>query len=251
MNFEKFNIQKELNERRNFAMSITAKRNMGKSVLLRDLISQIGHWYSECYVFSQTARLQPDLFDFVASSFIIDGFDESVLNRIWKTQEESVLLMKSMNIKNIPRIIIIFDDVIGDPRIRNSKIFNNLFILGRHINLSVIVLSQEVGGRAGLPKVVRANLDIAIAFNLNSEYDRKLFVSQYLTTKSTKIGFEIINDICLVNYQVIVILNFLTSPEPEKYVRKYIASINIRKFKVGQKKDGILNLNPFKNLFIK
>lgn len=233
-----FDILKDLKERPNFAMSITAKRNSGKSVLMKDLCYQIKNWYANVYVFSQTAKLQPDLFSYIDEDNIIDGFNENALREVWQAQYNQVMKLKKMGVApdKIPKVLILFDDIIGDPRVRNSKILNDFFIQGRHLHFGVMIITQELGGKGGLPKVVRANLDCAVAFFLNNEYDRKLFVDQYLSTKNALIGHKIFDRVCHKEYQAIVVLNYITDPNPENYIRTYVASPKVPKFKMGNRK---------------
>lgn len=237
--FDKFDIVKNYSDKKNFACSITAKRRTGKSVLMRHLCSQMVGWYEEVHVFSLTAHLQTDLFDFVDEKNINHTFDEEKLKSIWNRQESLIMsLKKKGQIDNFPTILCIFDDIIGDTKVRNSKILNEYFIAGRHIHIGMIIISQEMGGRYGLPKVVRANLDLAIAFFLNSEGDRELFVKQYISTKSTKYGKVIFNDICQEEYKAICILNYKTDKEPENYINWFIADLKIRKFKMCKDSPG-------------
>lgn len=240
LNIKEFDILEDLKGRENFSMAIVAKRNTGKSVLMKDLCSKIKGWYDNVFVFSQSAHLQPDLFDYVPKENIFNGFDEEKLNEIWNNQHDKIMRLKKAGIKKLPKVLMLFDDIIGDPRVRSSKILNDFFIMGRHLHFGVMIITQEMGGKGGLPKVVRTNLDCAIAFFLNSEYDRKLFIEQYLSTKNKQIGEKLFDKICHQKYQCVVILNYITDPEPENYIRKYIANPKPPKFKM--KSD--VSLNP-------
>lgn len=239
LKFETFDMVKEFKNRKNFACSITAKRNSGKSVFMRDICFQIKDWYQEVYVFSLSAHLQPDLFSFIKKENVITEFNEAKLLDIWKSQESMVLKMKQLKVEpdKIPKVLILFDDIIGSEKVRNSSVLNNFFILGRHLHFAVMIITQEMGGKFGLSKVVRANLDLAVAFFLNAEGDRKLFVEQYLSTNNKKVGYLIYDKIAHQAYNSIVILNFKTEKDPTEYVRTYLAREKIPKFKMGTEAD--------------
>jgi hypothetical protein len=234
-NFQVFDIVKALNDRRNFAMTITSKRNTGKSVLLKDLCYQIKNWYQEVFVFSLTAHLQPDLFDFIKKENVINAFDEDRIKQIWETQEKVVMKLKKMEIEpdKIPKVLLLFDDLIADPRVKKSDILNRLFIAGRHVHFAQIFITQTF---KGIPPTIRTNVDIAVAFYLNSYDDRDEFSGQYLSTKSKKLGMNIFDRITKEAYKAIIVLNFNISSNPEDYVNTYVAKLKVPKFKMIVKK---------------
>ena len=77
-------------------------------------------------------------------------------------------------------ILICFDDIIQDAKIRRSPLLNELFTLGRHLHISTIILSQTISGQtASLPPVVRYNAEIIQCFHTFNEYDLELLGSQF------------------------------------------------------------------------
>lgn len=238
LNFETFDIRKELDDKRNFAMTITSKRRTGKSVLLKHLCSQIKDWYQTVYVFSMSAHLQPDLFDFVPKDHIIEGFNEEKLKQIWTSQEQLVTKIKEVKGGggDIPKVLIIFDDIIGDPKLRNSQTLNNYFILGRHLHFAQIILTQTMSGKWGVPGVIRQNVDVAVAFFLDSERCREQFCGQYLSAKNKKIGDLIFEKVTRdVPYQAIIVLNCVVERDPMKVIKTFVANPKIGKFKMTPK----------------
>jgi hypothetical protein len=236
LKFDKFDIRKELDNKRNFAMTITSKRRTGKSVLLKDLCSQVKDWYESVFVFSMSAHLQPDLFDFVPKDHIIQGFDEEKLKQIWNTQEERILKLKKLDVspKVLPKILVLFDDIIGDEKVRHSQTLNNFFILGRHLQFAVVILTQTISGKWGLPGVIRSNVDVAISFFLDAEYDRKCFTDQYLSAKNKRAGSIIYEQITRSRpFQAIVVLNCVISQDITECVKTFIAREKLPKFKIG------------------
>lgn len=248
LKFEVFDIRKEMDDKRNFSMTLTSKRRTGKSVLLKHLCYQIKDWYTAVYVFSMSAHLQPDLFDFIPKDHIIQGFNEAKLKQIWDAQESLVMKLKKQDIpaKDIPKVLILFDDIIGDDKVRHSQTLNNFFILGRHLHFAIAIISQTISGKYGLPLVIRSNLDIAISFFLDAEYDRELFCDQYLSARNKKIGALIYDKITRsVPYQAIVVLNCNISQDITKCVRTFIAKEKLPKFKMGKPSKSLKNTSLF------
>ncbi len=237
---EQFAVINHMKEAKNMAVIIVAPRRGGKTTIMKDLLSQVYSWYSAVYVFSETVELQPKMFNFCPEENICNSFDEEKMIKIYEQQKERVMKLKMLGVKIIPYILFIFDDCIGDQKIRSSKTFIKLFTQSRHLNCGVIVLSQEVGGKYGINKVCRANADIMIAFNLPSENDRELIVSQYLSTINKTIGHELFDRICSIKYNAIIICNFKISKNPEEYVYQYIADEKVPKFIIDKKGNGRL-----------
>ena len=254
---------KSMKDRQNFAALIVAKRNSGKSVFLKDLMSKIHSWYDDIYVFSLTASMQPDLFNWVDESNVINHFDQQRLLEIWEEQEALVKAHRSdplLKKKKIPKIMIIFDDIISDPKVRQSPILNRYLVCGRHNSCSVIILTQSLSGKFAIPMIIRQNVDLMISFWLNAEYDRKQLISQYLSTRSIKEGEELYASITQESFVACVIENYKTTKNYSDYVKKYKAELKVKDFSHktdinGDYKNGptIVNFNFGKgsNLFIK
>jgi len=234
---QEFDIVKEFDKVRNFSCVIWGKRRMGKTHIAKDLLRKIRKWYKEIHVFSTTAYLQPDTFDFIPKQNIHQGFDPEAITEIWTRQKNYILeeVAKGRKKESLDIVMLLFDDIIQDPKVRNCPAYNEIFIAGRHVNLASITLSQEFGGKYGIPKVVRANLDLVISFFPNSEVDRESIVKQYLSTKNKQVGHIILREICDEEYQAIVICNFKTTLDLPSYVFRYKAQAKIPKYMIGDK----------------
>lgn len=233
--FENFDILEEFKDRKNFTMTITSKRCTGKSVLMRDLCSKIKGWYEQTYVFSLTADMQPDLFDFVKKENITIGFDEAKISHIWDKQKEIIeKLQKTKTVKpeNYPKILLIFDDLISLKEVKKSEILKRLFVAGRHLFFACIFLSQQF---TSIAPVLRVNVDIAVAFYLDSYDNREQFSKAYLSTKNTKLGIMVFEEITKKAYQAIIIMNNKISSDPQEYIRTYTAQLKVSKFHMGKK----------------
>lgn len=234
--YQTLDIKKLMDTRRNFSMIIYGKRRSGKSLLVRDLLSQINDWYKNAYVFSETIFLQPDLFDFIPLNNRFNGFNQDKMIEIWDKQEKYIIeAIKTQPDKSkLDMTLMIFDDVINDKYIRSSSIFNKFFTMGRHCNICVIVLSQEVGGKEGISKVCRRNSDLIGSFFLESEYDRELLSSQFLSGKTKKEGMNIITEITTPSYQSMIFDCTSLLRDFSDFVYLYKAEPDISTFMIGK-----------------
>ena len=169
-NFKVFDL-KSVKIGKGLSITISGKRNSGKTVLLRDLCYQLKDKYSEVYLFSNTASYQPLVFDFIKKENIFIGLNVAKIQELWNAQGTMTekLLKKNPNPdhEKVDKILILFDDIVGDPKIRTSDELAQLFTRGRHVYISQIFLTQSV---VGIPPIMRRNVDLAIAFYLEKCY---------------------------------------------------------------------------------
>lgn len=222
-----WNPKEELKDRKNFSCLIFAKRNSGKSFLLRDLMYRIKGFYSECYAFCETLEVQKDLFSFVPECNQCNTFDEDKIQEIFDKQSAYIKQWceEGKKKEKANHICLIFDDFIGSPKVKRSKIFKDLFILSRHINICVICLSQSV---VGIPKDTRRNADLVISFFIDDREDREALCRQYLSIRNDKHdeADAIMRRITLDEskpYQAMIIMEFQKAISHENMVRTYIA----------------------------
>lgn len=236
---------------RNFALAMYGKRRSGKSVLLREIVHKLKDRWTDIYGFSSTIDLQPDLFDFIPKSNQIIGFDDSRLQGIcdmMRSQKEKIQNNPGMFKKSgCKRVLLIFDDIIADKRCRTNGSFSNLFTLGRHFgddklsDFSIIVLSQTIHGSGGLGVTIRGNLDCAIAFRIEADQSRKLYIEQYLSFIDKKQGVEYYSNIIKEPYYACVACHHIgVYTKHQDLVFKYKANLKRKKFMIGRNnKDGI------------
>lgn len=235
-NFKDFLPEKEMKEWQNYTCVIYGRRGSGKSYILRDFLYKTRKWYDYVYSFSETSHLQPTLFDYIPKDNQRRGFDVEFLQKVMSQQESEVeMLINNGHEDKIKRILFIFDDVISDDRIRNCNAYNAIHTMGRHLRCACITLTQEVGGRYGLPKVVRDNCDLIIAFYAQNKIDREMLIDRYLSIENSKIGDAILKNITFEKFCSIAILNRKTARKYEDYVFKYKCDGLAPKFTIGSK----------------
>lgn len=143
-----------------FVMLISSKRNSGKSVLLLNLLVKedlLFQKFDTIYVFSPTWKYQNtfDVLD-LPTEQVFEEFDEGKIAEIIEENKEEK-----------QDILIVLDDCISQKgfKSRNENCpLNSLCNVGRHFNISLIIISQKL---TAVSTSVRQNSDYFICFKIN------------------------------------------------------------------------------------
>jgi len=155
----------EENIPRHPAILAAGKRRTGKSTSLDNLMEKTMQHIPFGMVMTETSyngfwqkRVPPRL--------VFQGWREDILLSLIERQKRMI----AKHGKKDPRTFafIILDDVIADQRaIRWSKNINSFFVEGRHINITVLITTQNM---KGIGPMIRGNMDIVFIqpiYNLN------------------------------------------------------------------------------------
>ncbi len=164
---------------------ISAVRRSGKTHLLQRILYEmapIAKW-DLVILYSETCLYQSDEFDYVADKCKISRYDPEHLANIMKQQGDNILeyktkMKKGIRTKRPPRILILLDDVIGQENVSNDKSIANLYVLGRHLWMSVIFLTQHLNI---LKPKIRRNADILIIFKDPNKENRKIICNTFMS----------------------------------------------------------------------
>ena len=183
----------------NKTISVVAKRNSGKSILIRYLVNQQKHHFSKIFVICPTESINHFYNTITCDDCIFDEWKEDWANQLIDTMTKTNANQPSNERKNV---LIILDDCMSDIDFNQSKSLKKIYTRGRHFNLSIIATCQYLNS---LPKICRSNCDILISGQMNlcsiemlsneycSNLKKKDFIS--LFNKTTKdYGFLVINN---------------------------------------------------------
>ena len=224
----------------NFAILMASQRRAGKTHLCKHLLYFVKNRFEHAYLFSKSAHMQVDAYDFIPKQNVYDTFDYEKIREIMMHQKR----LREYNLK-LPKdqqkdtnVLIMLDDVIADPSVRygpGAAVINELFANGRHFLISIVCLSQELSSRGGFSTVVRKNCDVAIAFMIQDETTRQMFADAYLSIESKKAGKVLLNSItCDDDYTAIVADKSIPNIRGYKdYVFKARAPDNLKNFTIG------------------
>ena len=109
-----------------------------------------------------------------------------------------------------PHVLCILDDVVSENSIRHAQALNQLAVSGRHLFITVIILSQCVCGSGSVPPIIRNNADyILVVKNPRSRNERKLLEEQYLTASNDpaagKEGLRVLEEVTEVKFRILAV----------------------------------------------
>ena len=203
----------------NKTLLVVAKRNSGKSQLIRYLIILNKPRFEKIFLICPTESINKFYSEDIDEKCIFDTYDEDFINN----------LITKMTFKNANKpshekhnILLIMDDCISDAQIKTSKPFEKLFTRGRHINISIIFVSQYL--KAAVSPVIRNNIDFCLFSQTNAqglkliydEFNYNLTKNEFydLFYKATKdYSFLIINNNSVKNGEKAEIYACIKTPQ--------------------------------------
>mgnify|MGYP006078661731 CR=1 FL=1 len=199
-----------------FTMVVYGRRRIGKSVLASFIVSKIAHRFEEAHLFSKTAHLQPLMWAGFHKRHTHVGFSSSALSGIMDMKRQAMDTVKSefhekrdkevgdnmtkadkrvyetLLDKHMKDTLILLDDIVGDPALRTSEVFQNIFTLGRHFRLTLIILSQNANRRGAINRECSGNVDYAFTSSMLLYDDLQTLAEQYWGTEGAKQGTQFI-----------------------------------------------------------
>ncbi len=202
-----------------FTMVVYGRRRIGKSVLVSHILSSIKDRFEDAYVFSQTSEVQPLMWSSFHKTRIHNGYSSTKLADIFQERRKLMekvndefkqkrkkdvgshkmtatddKFYKALVEKTLKDTLILLDDIVGDASIRTCKLFQNIFTLGRHYRLSLIILSQNANRRGALNRECTGNADYALTSSMLLRDDYQVLAEQYWGTEGAQKGAAFIAD---------------------------------------------------------
>ena len=206
----------------NKTTTLVAKRNSGKSVLLKYLVDQKKSKFEKIYVICPTESVNNFYSSLVEKNCIFDSWNEEWAESLIQKMTTQNANKKKEEKKNI---LLILDDVMSDTNFAQSPALKKLYTRGRHINIGVIATCQYL---YNLPPICRSNADWCIVGQMNRQ-SIQLLAEEYLSgdlekndfvklyNRSTKdYGFLVINNNSIKDDDLNNIYGVIKTPE--KYV---------------------------------
>lgn len=201
---------------------LIGKRNTGKSVLLRDIMSYKRH-VPLCIVMSPTEATQGFFRTWVPDSFIYNDFDPAVIDRLIDTQT------KRSKAGCLTNVVVILDDCMFDTSLLKNKSMRYLFMNGRHLKIMTIVTAQYSGD---IPPAIRCNIDFVFVLRDNIIQNRERLYKNFFGLLPSFGAFQQLMDATTENYECLVLNNKTQSNRLEDSMFYYKASLH-HSFRMG------------------
>ena len=191
-----------------FSMSIASKRNTGKTVLISCLIRELleRKAVDMVLVMSQTQHVNDD-YKFLPPR-LRQSFSEEVIKKMMDSQGK-------VPKKKRDQILLVLDDVLSDKDAEKSRFIKRLYTLGRHYDISIILISQT--SNVALTPAIKQNSD----WLLYSRQNRYMLESIWSTVcnidKKTFIAWSEANN---KNYTFLAVDNTSQSNNPADFLIK-------------------------------
>jgi hypothetical protein len=178
--------------------SLLAKRNSGKSVLLKHLVESEKHKFAKIWVICPTEKINRFYSDIVDDECIFDSYDEKWVNKLIDKMTE---MNSNKTAKERKNVLLILDDLVSDHNFHQSPSFKKIIIRGRHINIAIILTFQYLNL---IPPTARSNLDTLFVGQMNKQ-SVDLLVSEFISGDISKEEFIKMYNRCTKDYNFLVI----------------------------------------------
>ena len=180
--------------------SLLAKRNSGKSCLLKHLVQSEKHMFSKIYVICPTQKINRFYSDIVDDQCIFDSYEEKWVDKLINKMTE---INSNKSQKERKNVLLILDDIVSDHNFHQSPSLKKIVIRGRHINIAVILTFQYLNL---VPPVCRNNMDFLFCGQMNKQ-SVDLLMSEFISGDISKDEFIKMYNRCTRDYNFLVINN--------------------------------------------
>ncbi|GAM29390.1 hypothetical protein SAMD00019534_125660, partial [Acytostelium subglobosum LB1] len=181
-----------------------------KSYFARWLAYYIGHLYPVVYVMTKT-KSNHWWSQCVSDSYIFEGWQPHIVAELMK-RNEKILSVRGMSKHVDPNILLILDDIIGEDSFKNDHVLKDIFTLGRHKRIGLIVLTQDV---FGISTVARGNCDYVVSTLQMQNRQREAIAKDYGDIIHRQSFYDMMDDNTRDNSMLVIDLS-LNTPDPSK-----------------------------------
>ena len=186
----------------NKMITLVAKRNSGKSFLLKWLVEQYKDSFEKIFVICPTEQINSfyQRNEFIEPQYIFETYDESWCEALIAKMTR---LNKGKSSEEAQHVLLIIDDVVADTSFHQSPSLKKLFIRGRHIFITVMITSQYLNA---IPPIARSNSDFVCVGQLNKQ-GLDILSDEFIKAGMTKDEFVSIYKKATVDYSFLLINN--------------------------------------------
>jgi hypothetical protein len=171
-----------------FTHLFLGRRASGKSTALKHLCYRLRAHFPTVVVISPTAAENGFFHGWVPPELIYPAYSEvlvdSLIHRNRRLIAENAVLAPAQRIS--PRLLLILDDCITQREASHSRALESIFVLGRHVQISVIMTTQHAAAQNAVPPIIRVNTDFVWVAAQSSQAAVDMVVDTWLSGCSAK-----------------------------------------------------------------
>lgn len=209
---KKFDIKKM---NKNSVCVLIAKRNSGKSFLMKDILYH-NKGIPAGLVVSRSDKVAHFYDQFIPDILIHHSYKTEFIQKLFNRQAKA----SEENWAN-KRCFLVFDDVLSEASVwKKDPLLTDVFYNGRHFHILFLLAMQAP---LGISPALRTNIDYVFILKTTNSSDRKKIYENYAGVFPTRDIFEKVLDGCTNNYGCLVIDNTATTNELTDQVFYYKA----------------------------
>ena len=204
---------------------IVGKRGTGKSVMQRDLLYHLAQKLDFGLAMTPTEESAETFRQHMPDSWIYNSFSTSKVESMLNMQRELVKEKKARS------LFIVLDDCMYDKKILKGLAIRDLFMNGRHLNVTMCNAVQYV---MDMGPDLRTQVDYVFALRENIIANKNKLWKYFFGMFEKYEDFAKVMDKCTENHSCIVMDNTTGSCNVEECIFWYKADINVPEFKIGK-----------------
>lgn len=209
-------------------IAVVGKRGTGKSVLLRDLLYRFWCTGKVDAVLAMTPTMETmrAFKTMIPECFLYTEFAQMALAGVLEVQREAC-----HNGITPQHVLIVLDDMMYDKSILKGKEMREVFMNGRHLNITFIISMQYL---MDMGPDLRSNVDYVFALRESSHANRTKLWKYWFGMFSVFAEFVRTFEACTAGYSCAVLINNGKCGDGVGAVRWYIASAELPEFKLAR-----------------
>ena len=204
---------------------VVGKRGTGKSVLQRDLMYHLAQKLDFGLAMTPTEESAETFRQHMPDSWIYNGFSANKLDSMLNMQREFVKQKKARS------LFILLDDCMYDKKILKGLGIRDLFMNGRHLNITMCNAVQYV---MDMGPDLRTQVDYVFALRENIISNKTKLWKYFFGMFEKYEDFAKVMDKCTENHSCIVMDNTTGSCNVEECIFWYKAQMDLPEFKIGK-----------------
>jgi len=147
---------------------LIGKRRSGKTKFIFSLLEYFRPWFPRVFVFTKT-KYSGEYAKYIPRQFIITGLDIEKFGALLAIQKLYKKAQEEGTFGGNNKVLFIIDDCLSDG-LKYQSLIDESFFEGRHLNMMIIVSSQDP---KGIAPAVKGNADLSVYFRMTMERDKE------------------------------------------------------------------------------